>query len=330
MNPLEYQKLYLYSVRMLYRRSSSYEVNNVVMKNISYEATYKLTLPFSIVTRWRNSISLRTDELIALTRGNVSLKTPTINTYRAVLRSEYVFDACKEKDVNIRTGSRFKIFGEYFQNVSEFNKNTAIVGIDFRKYYPLHKDLILALRLAGSSSFGTEKLMYYLGGVDGWISPKFNYDLAPSKLQSGSYAFQTQAAHLRGFTQNARNGSTFVLLNTELRFPVLKMLYPHPINAGWLRHLQLIGFFDTGSAWSGWNPFSEDNSLNNKTYLLGGNGKTGIINVKTQRDPFVGGYGLGVRTLLWGYYIRADWSWGIEDGAIKKGNVFYFSLNYDF
>jgi len=315
---------------VLYRRSSAFEVNNILMKNVSYEATFKITLPFSIVTRWRSSASLRYDDLIALTRGNISLKTATNTTYRAVLRSEYVFDACKEKDVNIRTGERFKIFGEYFQNVLEWNKNTAILGIDYRKYMPLYKDLILAVRFAGSTSFGTEKLMYFLGGVDGWISPKFNYDLAPSKLQNGTYAFQTLASHLRGFTQNARNGSNFAVINTELRFPFLKMLYAHPISAGWLQHLQMIGFFDTGTGWSGWSPFSEENSLNNKTYYLGGAAQTGIINVKTQRDPLIAGYGIGLRTLLWGYYIRADWAWGIEDGAFKKDHVFYFSLNYDF
>jgi hypothetical protein len=40
--------------------------------------------------------------------------------------------------------------------------------------------------------------------------------------------------------------------------------------------------------------------------------------------------GFGLRTLLWGYHIRADWAWGIEDGTFKKNKVFYLSLNYDF
>ena len=316
---------------VLYRRSSSYEAAKFLFKNVSYEATYKITYPFSIVDRIRFSGTLRYDDLITLTRENVSLNIPSISTYRAVLRSEYVFDATKDKAVNIKNGTRFKIFGEYFQNVKKLNKNTAILGVDYRTYLPIYKDFIFAGRIAASTSFGSERLMYYLGGVDGWLSPKFNSDLAPSTLSgNNTYAFQTLASHMRGFIQNVRNGSNFAVINSELRFPFVKMLYHHTLSSGWLQHMQFMGFFDLGTAWSGWNPLSEENSLNNKTIYLGGEAHTGFINIKTQRDPVVGGLGFGLRTLLWGYHIRADWAWGIEDGAFKKNRVFYLSLNYDF
>ena len=316
---------------VLYRRSSSYEIEKLLLKNVSYEATYKITYPFSIVSRVRASGSLRYDDLITLTRGNASLNTPSQSTYRAVLRSEYVFDASKEKALNIKNGTRLTIFGEYFQNVKSINKNTIILGADYRTYLPIYKDFIFAGRVAASASFGSERLIYYMGGVDGWLSPKFNSELAPSALSgNNTYAFQTLASHMRGFIQNARNGSNFAVINTELRFPFVKMLYHHSISSGWLQHMQLMGFFDLGTAWSGWNPLSEENALNNKTFILGGEANTGVINVKTQRDPVVGGLGFGLRTLLWGYHIRADWAWGIEDGNFKKNRVFYLSLNYDF
>ena len=316
---------------VLYRRSSGFESADILFKNVSYEATYKITQPFSIVERMRYSASLRYDDLIPLTREKTSLNMESTKTYRAVLRSEYVFDASKDKTINIKNGTRFKAFAEYFQNVNEWNKNTAILGADYRTYIPIYKDFIFAGRAAASYSFGTEKLMYYMGGVDGWISPKFNKELPPSSLADGNaYTFQTLASHMRGFIQNARNGSNFVVINTELRLPFVKMLYQHPINTRWLKHMQMIGFFDVGSAWSGWNPLSESNSLNNKTIISGGEAHTGIVNVKTQREPFIGGLGFGFRTLLWGYHIRADWAWGIEDGAFKKDRVFYLSLNYDF
>lgn len=316
---------------VLYRRSSSYETNKILLKNVSYEATYKITYPFSIVNRIRFSGTLRYDDLITLTRENASLNTPSISTYRAVLRSEYVFDASKDKAVNIKNGTRFKIFGEYFQNAKTLNKNTAILGVDYRTYLPIYKDFIFAGRVAASTSFGSEKLMYYMGGVDGWLSPKFNTELAPSALNgNNTYAFQTLASHMRGFIQNVRNGSNFAVINSELRFPFVKMLYHHPISSGWLQHMQWMGFLDIGTAWSGWNPLSEENSLNNKTFGLGGDAYTGVVTVKTQRDPVVGGLGFGFRTLLWGYHIRADWAWGIEDGNFKKDRVFYLSLNYDF
>ena len=315
----------------LYRRVTSSKSKGVSWENVTYEATYKLTYPMDIVNRWRASATLRYDDQIALSKDDISLNTKNIQTYRTVLRAEYVHDATRVKDVNILLGERFKTFGEYYQNIQNWNKNTFILGFDYRKYISVHKNIIWANRIAGSSSLGTEQLLYYLGGVDGWILPKFNPQLDPSQLPSGqNYTFQTLASHMRGFTQNARNGNNFIVINSELRFPIIKYLYSKPLKSAWLRNLQLTGFADVGTAWGGWNPFSPNNSLNNKTYNLGGNSYTGVVNVKTQRDPLIGGIGFGLHTTLWGYYVRADWAWGIEDSAIKKDNVFYLSLNYDF
>jgi len=36
-----------------------------------------------------------------------------------------------------------------------------------------------------------------------------------------------------------------------------------------------------------------------------------------------------VRSKLFGYFIRADWAWGISNGEIQK-IMFYLSLSLDF
>ena len=48
-------------------------------------------------------------------------------------------------------------------------------------------------------------------------------------------------------------------------------------------------------------------------------------------DPWVGGFGIGVRFSLLGYFLRFDYAWGVEDLKIpnKKG-MFMFSLGTDF
>ncbi len=46
-------------------------------------------------------------------------------------------------------------------------------------------------------------------------------------------------------------------------------------------------------------------------------------------EPIVFGYGVGVRTRLLGYFVRADWAWGIEDRIIQP-RIFYLSLSTDF
>ena len=49
-----------------------------------------------------------------------------------------------------------------------------VLGIDFRKYTRIHRELIWANRFAASTSFGPTKLLYYLGGVDNWMGYLFN------------------------------------------------------------------------------------------------------------------------------------------------------------
>ena len=51
--------------------------------------------------------------------------------------------------------------------------------------------------------------------------------------------------------------------------------------------------------------------------------------MKTNKEPIIGGYGLGLRTTVIGYFIRADWAWGVEDGVIQR-RLFYLSLTTDF
>jgi hypothetical protein len=52
------------------------------------------------------------------------------------------------------------------------------------------------------------------------------------------------------------------------------------------------------------------------------------ITIKNQREPVLAGYGFGLRSRLLGYFMRADWAWGIDDGIVLPA-VFYFSLSLD-
>ena len=54
------------------------------------------------------------------------------------------------------------------------------------------------------------------------------------------------------------------------------------------------------------------------------------ITVTEMKDPLVGGIGFGLRTTLFGYFIRGDVAWGIQDGKINDKPRFYLSFNLDF
>ena len=53
------------------------------------------------------------------------------------------------------------------------------------------------------------------------------------------------------------------------------------------------------------------------------------MTIQREQEPLVGGYGWGMRGKLLGYFVRADWAWGVDDGEIKP-RIFYLSLALDF
>jgi len=132
------------------------------------------------------------------------------------------------------------------------------------------------------------------------------------------------AVPMRGFLFNARNGTSFGLVNTELRVPIVRYLVNRPIRSDFFNNLQVVGFSDAGTAWTGSDPYSPENSFNTRTIIR--NPLT--IRIDSQREPIMVGYGFGLRTRLLGYFVRADWAWGIDDGQ-RQPSVFYFSLSLD-
>jgi len=164
-----------------------------------------------------------------------------------------------------------------------------------------------------------------MGGVDTWLFPKFNDSVSVATDQN--YAYQTLATNMRGFIQNIRNGSNFAVFNSELRFPMIRFFTRRPPKSEFLNSLQLVGFFDVGTAWNGLSPYYKDNPFFTQVYQSPFSPIK--ITVYTQKEPIVAGYGLGMRAKVLGYFLRADYAWGIEDGVVRKP-VFYLSLSLDF
>jgi hypothetical protein len=162
-----------------------------------------------------------------------------------------------------------------------------------------------------------------MGGVDNWLFPRFDTETPIDYDQN--YAFQTLATNMRGFNQNIRNGTSFVVFNTELRFPIFQYFAKSPISSSFLRNFQLVAFGDVGTAWTGPTPYSPENSLFTR-YVQSGPLN---ISVEIQKEPFVGGFGVGARLHLLGYFIRGDVAWGVDDYRVRTP-VYYLSLSLDF
>ncbi len=299
--------------------------DNTLAKVQTHDARYILKYPFSEVAGLRGSVCYRNDRNVFLSNNDANLPKPTTYQNWASMDVQYVFDNTIKKGLNLFNGLRAKAFGEYYRQIDKKKTDFFVVGVDVRHYQKVHRDIIWANRFAASSSFGSKKLIYYMGGVDNWFMPKF--DNTTNIATDQNYAYQTLATNMRGFFQNARNGNSFAVINSELRIPVFKYLSRNPIRSDFAQNFQFTLFTDVGTAWTGYSPYSDNNSLN--TTIVGSSQTPLIITSNTQHNPIIGGYGWGIRSRIFGYFIRLDRAWGMQDGVVLKP-ITHISLSLDF
>lgn len=310
---------------VLYRQSITTQISDYVYKQRSNSIFYILKFPFDKINSVRFTFTGRYENNVMGSLSDSSLAKPDDWHIWGGVKLEYIFDSSKELATNLWRGTKIKVFGEYEQRVEKETRNLFVIGVDARRAFKLYKNMTFNLRAAGSTNAGSARLVYFMGGMDNWINAKFNSTIWVD--QTKNYAYQTLATNMRGFKQNIRNGTSFALLSAELRVPIVQMIIPHRISSNFFNSLQINLFGDYGTAWTGFTPYSEDNCLYTR-YVTNG---SITAEVKRQVDPFVAGFGVGLRASIFGYFVRADYAWGIEDFKIadKKG-MLMFSIGTDF
>ena len=296
--------------------------------------------PFDKNRAIKLTTGIRSDRQVLLTNSLVpfALSYPDNKLLYSVTHLEYVYDNTLNPTMNIWHGMRYKAYLDWNRQVSKLGTvdgpNTYNVGFDFRYYYPIYRNFIWAGRAAGDFSFGNQKLVYYLGGVDGWLmlgsntksngtDRYFNTHNQPANDQD--YAYQSITVNMRGFIQNVANGNNAVVLNSEFRLPVFPTLVDKPINNALIRNFQLIQFIDLGTAWNGGY-----DKIRRPTNNYENPANHVIVKVKAGGvGPFAGGYGFGARTTLLGYFVKFDWGWPMN-GFFKGKGVKYIALGLDF
>jgi Tol biopolymer transport system component len=140
--------------------------------------------------------------------------------------------------------------------------------------------------------------------------------------------FNEFVTNLRGFDYNKISGQNVFVANLELRFPIIKYLFGKRVNSNFFKNLQVVGFYDIGSAWTGLSPFNKENSQN--TRIIGTDNSPFTARVNDFKNPWLVGYGFGARTIILGYYIKMDVAWAVEDFIVADKPRFYFTFGYDF
>jgi hypothetical protein len=308
--------------------------SNLYQVSISY--------PFDETKSLRLNVGVRKDRSVVSAVDNISLTAPDYSKTYGLLHLEYVYDNTLNPAQNIWNGIRYKAYIDWNSQLSKLatteGRYTFNFGFDARAYYPIYRNFIWAGRVAGDFSWGNQKLIYYLGGIDNWFMFGSNVKTDKNGQQSYryfnpanrpapdvNYAFQTLALNLRGFIQNSANGNNSMVINSEFRLPVFSTLFNKPINNAFVRNFQLIQFIDLGSAWNG-----AYNKLSRPSITYSSQDPTVQVNIKAPGiGPFLGGYGFGARSTLLGYFLKFDAGWPMN-GFFRGKPIYYFSMGLDF
>lgn len=241
-----------------------------------------------------------------------------------------IFDNTVERSFNLYQGTRALIEYTSHFHTSNSNMNFSNLRVDIRHYQKIHREITWANRILYGKQMGPAKKVYMLGGMDNWLfaSSDIQGEQDPLAItndkDNSDILFNEFVTNLRGLDYNEAYGSDVLVFNSELRVPLFLYITNGPIKSNFLRNFQLTSFFDIGSVWTGSPPFVDGRPI---TRTFEGNPFSAEI-VKFQ-NPWLGGFGFGLRTVILGYYIKFDAARPYLDGEVKDYR-FYFTLGLDF
>lgn len=260
------------------------------------------------------------------------------------INSVLVFDNSVVSGTNLHEGTRAKLTFEAHSKASSNAQSFSNVELDVRHYIKINKGMYLAARFFYGSYFGDAPKTYFLGGVDNWVSNSTEVgdpltdDLAFQPLftsvvnNTGVNANKSdilfnQFTNLRGYNYNTFQGRNVLTFSGEIRFPINQLLKNNELNSNFLRNLQIIGFYDIGSAWDDLSPFEDRNNQNIEEISTDGSPFSAVIN--NFSNPWLQSTGVGMRTMFFGFFSRFDFSFPVRDFKFQSPRL-QISFGYDF
>ncbi len=141
-------------------------ISNLYQGSISY--------PFDEIRSLRLNIGVRKDNVIVSGVDQSSLFTGGQSRTYGLMHLEYVYDNTLNPAQNIWDGIRYKAYIDFNTQLNTptgpgWYEILSISVLMHRAYYPIYRNFIWAGRVAGDFSWGNQKLIYYLGGIDNWF-----------------------------------------------------------------------------------------------------------------------------------------------------------------
>jgi hypothetical protein len=263
--------------------------------------------------------------------------------FYAGARVEAVYDNSLTTGMNIIEGTRGKFSFVTYEGMGDSKKSFSQISIDVRHYQKIYKEIVFAVRGYTGTFFGNSPKKYLLGGMDNWFlnwsgpstGAAFNLEGSLNPLINpvvGTYnenLLFVEFASLRGFDYGTLYGNSVAVLNAELRVPLVRALSSGPITSNFFRNFQLTGFYDIGSSWTGETPFKNQNNGRVRFVPERPDGNPFQVEIREYLNPWLYSYGAGFRSMIFGYYIKFDLAWPVENYTIKNPRAFV-TLGFDF
>lgn len=304
---------------------------SVFQLGFRYPFSHKLRVEFN--PHFTQTRYIDRDIRLLIPANNPAQYIPERTANYGGFNSSIVYDNSVVVGTNLHRGTRAKV---RFESHLALNAEAATfhnVELDLRHYYRVNKGIYLAGRAFIGSYFGAAPKKYLLGGVDNWAfnsTETSNSDVNPlafNTLFDNSDVLFHQFTNLRGYNYNTFQGRNVISLSGEIRFPINQLLNNSELKSNFLRNLQIIGFYDIGSAWDDLSPFQDQNNLNIEEINNEGSPFSAVIN--NFSNPWLQSTGFGVRTMLFGFYSRVDFSFPIRNFEVLDPKI-QLSFGFDF
>ena len=294
-----------HTARFIYlNKNNSYDL----FRFRNYGGTISASFPFSKFNRIETALS----NILTSSENLENLSEPMEKIFYSIPSLSFVHDNTMWGYYSPIQGTRYRttIFGNL--GIGNYKRSFYSLTIDYRKYIRFLFDNSIVFRFSGGYSGGQNPQRFMLGGTENWINRTFTTGTVPIENAS-DFAFLTPAMPLRGYNYAEQLGTKYMLLNFELRMPIIRYLIAGPIIPLFFQNVIGTAFVDAGTAWD------KNSELDLSLKRKGADLSKGMLV----------GTGFGARSYVIFFLLRFDVAWAYDFESFSKPK-YYFSIGVDF
>jgi len=145
-----------------------------------------------------------------------------------------------------------------------------------------------------------------MGGSQGWISRQAFTNEQWNKIDMSLSPLIANALPVRGVQAGERIGNSFIYSQQNVALSPLSIFNGTVLESKFWQSIEIIGFFDFGTAFYGNTTTHFSNPYNQLVYST----PNYTITANTQNNPWLLGYGCGLEMSVWNIPFRIERAWG--------------------